>query len=259
MTIYKRYYQTTPCGTFSFWAPVSADDAPSASGITGATGATGPQGEVGATGATGATGPQGEVGATGATGPQGEVGATGATGATGPQGEVGATGATGATGPQGEVGTTGATGATGATGSVDTQLLTAYSTPTAPASAGDALAFDVNGVSNGTGITHTAGSSDFTVTEPGIYTVAFHGNLTPASGAALPLALILELRQDGTAVPGAVVQHTFNAATDTATLAFSQPVAVSTTPSTFSVVGTGGNFLYSAVSLSLYKSADLSA
>ena len=187
MTIYKRYYQTTPCGTFSFWAPVSADDAPSASGITGPT------------------------------------------------------------------------GPTGATGSVDTQLLTAYSTPTAPASAGDALAFDVNGVSNGTGITHTAGSSDFTVTQPGIYTVAFHGNLTPASGAALPLALILELQQDGTAVPGAVVQHTFNAATDTATLAFSQPVAVSTTPSTFSVVGTGGNFLYSAVSLSLYKSADLSA
>ena len=250
MTIYKRYYQTTPCGTFSFWAPVSADDAPSASGITGPTGptgATGPQGEVGATGATGATGPQGEVGA------------TGATGATGPQGEVGATGATGATGSVDTQLLTGATGATGATGSVDTQLLTAYSTPTAPASAGDALAFDVNGVSNGTGITHTAGSSDFTVTQPDIYTVAFHGNLTPASGAALPLALILELQQDGTAVPGAVVQHTFNAATDTATLAFSQPVAVSTTPSTFSVVGTGGNFLYSAVSLSLYKSADLSA
>ena len=190
----------------------------------------------------------------GCTGPTGATGPTGPTGATG-TGVTGATGATGATGPTGP---TGATGATGATGTADTQLLSAYSTPSAPGTAGNALLFDQNGASSGSGITHTPGSSDFTVADPGIYSVAFHGNLAPASGVNFPLNVILELQQNGTVVPGAVVQHTFHTSPDTATVGFSIPVEVSSTPSAFRVVGEGGNFIYSEVTMTLYKVAETS-
>ena len=227
--------------------------------MTGATGATGPTGPTGATGTgvTGATGPTGSTGATGPTGPTGPTGATG-TGVTGATGATGATGPTGPTGPTGATGPTGPTGPTGATGTADTQLLSAYSTPSAPGTAGNALLFDQNGASSGSGITHTPGSSDFTVADPGIYSVAFHGNLAPASGVNFPLNVILELQQNGTVVPGAVVQHTFHTSPDTATVGFSIPVEVSSTPSTFRVVGEGGNFIYSEVTMTLYKVAETS-
>ena len=94
--------------------------------------------------------------------------------------------------------------------------------------------------------------------DPGIYSVAFHGNLAPASGVNFPLSVILELQQNGTVVPGAVVQHTFHTSPDTATVGFSIPVEVSSTPSTFRVVGEGGNFIYSEVTMTLYKVAETS-
>lgn len=159
----------------------------------------------------------------------------------------------------GTAGATGPTGPTGATGTAGTsELLSAYSTPSAPGTAGNPLLFDANGASSGTGITHTAGSGDFSVLEPGIYTVAFHGNLAPASGVNFPLNVVLELQQNGTVVPGAVVQHTFHTSPDTATVSFSMPVEVTGTPAVFRVVGEGGNFIYSSVTLSVYKVADLS-
>ena len=170
---------------------------------------------------------------------------TGPTGPTGPAGPTGATGSTGATGP------TGATGATGTAAA--TQLLSAYSVPSAPGTAGNALLFDQNGVSTGAAVTHTAGDSEFSLTEPGIYAVAFHGNLAPASGVNFPLNIILELQQDGSVVPGAVVQHTFHTSPDTATVSLSIPVQVTSAPSVLRVVGEGGNFVYSATTMTVYK------
>ena len=174
-------------------------------------------------------------------------------------GPTGATGVTGVTGPTGPTGPTGATGATGATGTAGTaELLSAYSVPAAPGTAGNPLLFDQNGASSGTGITHTPGNSDFSVLDPGIYTVAFHGNLAPASGVNFPLNVILQLQQNGAVVPGAVVQHTFHTSPDTATVSLSMPVEVTDTPATFRIVGEGGNFIYSAVTMSVYKVAELS-
>ena len=239
---------TGPTGATGATGPIGPTGATGVTGPTGATGPTGPTGATGATGSAGAAGPTGATGATGPTGPTGATGATGSAGATGP------TGATGATGPTGSTGPTGPTGATGATGTAAaTQLLSAYSTPSAPGTAGNALLFDVNGVSSGTAVTHTAGDSEFSLTEPGIYTAAFHGNLAPASGVNFPLNVILELQQDGTTVPNAVVQHTFHTSPDTATVAFSVPVQVTSAPSVLRVLGEGGNFLYSAVTLTVYK------
>lgn len=190
----------------------------------------------------------------GVTGPTGPTGPAGATGATGTAGPAGPTGATGPTGPAGETGATGPTGAAGTAGISD--FASAYSTPSAPGTAGAPLTFDVNGASAGTAIAHTAGSGDFTVSEPGTYLVSFHGNVSPASGDTLPLNILLELEQDGAVVSGAVAQQTFQNATDSATMSFAFPVTVTNTPSTFSVVGEGGNFLYSAASMSVYRLTD---
>ena len=172
----------------------------------------------------------------------------------GPTGSTGATGVTGPTGPTGFTGPTGPTGATGATGTAPaTQLFSAYSAPSAPGTAGNALLFDVNGVSSGTGIAHTPGDSEFTLEQPGIYTAAVHGNLAPGSGVSFPLNVILELQQDGAVVPGGIVQHTFHTSPDTATVAFSAAVQVTSAPSVLRVVGEGGNFIYSALNMTIYK------
>lgn len=219
--------------------------------MTAPTGATGATGLSGATGATGATGPTGPTGATGVTGP---TGPTGATGATGLSGATGATGVTGPTGPTGATGATGPTGPTGPTGETpDTQFLSAYYTPSSPGTAGDALLFDVNGQSSGAAVTHTAGSGTYTLTEPGTYAVVFHGNIAPASGVNFPLNVMLQLQQDGTVIPSAVVQHMFHTSPDIATVAFSTPIQVTSTPSQLQVVGTGGNYLYSDVTMTVYK------
>ena len=180
--------------------------------------------------------------------PTGPTGPAGATGATGPTGPAGATGVTGPTGPAG------ATGVTGPTGTAEArEMFSAYSTPPASGSNNNPLEFDQNAESVGTGITHTAGSSDFTVTAPGLYTAAFHTNAAPASGVNFPLTVTLLLQQNGTAVPGAAAQHTFHTSADNATLSFSFPLQISSTPSVLRVMAQGGNFLYSAASFSLYK------
>lgn len=131
--------------------------------------------------------------------------------------------------------------------------MSAYSTPSAPGSAGNALLFDVNGASAGTAVTHTAGAGDFTLTEPGSYAAAFHSNLAPATGASFPLTVSLALEQDGAVVPASVVQHTFNSATESATVSFNVPVQVTSAPSTLEVAGQGGDFLYSAATANIYK------
>ena len=135
----------------------------------------------------------------------------------------------------------------------DTQYLSAYTTAPSPGTAGDPLLFDVNGLSSGSAITHTAGDSTYTLTEPGTYAVAFHSNLAPASGVNFPLNVGLQLQQDGAVVPSAVVQHTFHTSPDTATVAFSSPIQVTDAPSQLQVVGTGGNFIYSDAAMTVYK------
>ena len=237
--------------------PAGATGATGPTGPAGATGVTGPTGPAGPTGVTGPTGPTGVTGPTGPAGPTGVTGATGPTGATGVTGPTGATGATGPTGPTGATGPAGTDGATGATGPTGTaeaaEMFSAYSTPPASGSNNNPLEFDQNAESVGTGITHTAGSSDFTVTAPGLYTAAFHTNAAPASGVNFPLTVTLLLQQNGTSVPGAAAQHTFHTSADNATLSFSFPLQISSTPSVLRVMAQGGNFLYSAASLSLYK------
>ena len=143
-------------------------------------------------------------------------------------------------------------GDTGASGA-QAQALNAYSTPASPGTAGNPLVFDQNAAVSGTAISHTAGTAPFTISQPGMYNVAFNGTVSPVTGATVPQEIRLYLEQDGTALPGATASQTFQSDSDSDSLAFSQIVQVTTTPSVLQVVGSGGNFLYSDASLSVHQ------
>ena len=137
------------------------------------------------------------------------------------------------------------------------ELLSAYSTPSQSVSSGDSLIFDRNDLNYGTSIAHSSNSSAFTISQPGIYTVSFHSSAAPATGDTLPLNLLFYLNLNGTSVAGGGAEHTFTSAVETANLAFSVPVAVSTVPATLNVVGEGGDFLYSSAGMTIQRQGDI--
>ena len=145
----------------------------------------------------------------------------------------------------------------GCTGSSSTPqaLLNAYSTPAQPGSAGNALLFDKNGTTYGSAITHTAGSGDFALTEPGFYQVSYNSAVAPVATATFPSDVSLALQMAGSTVPGTSTRHAFQSASDVGSLAASQ-VLQATGPTTLSVVGGGNDFLYSDLGISICKLGD---
>ena len=141
--------------------------------------------------------------------------------------------------------------------SAPVSLLSAYSTPAQSGSSGAPLIFDKNGLSYGSDISHTPGSSTFTVNTPGVYAVAFQGSFSPTSGTTFPQSVGASLQQNGSVVPGATSQYIFHTSAQTAALSFSTPVAVSSAPAQLQVIGDGGNYLYSTIGLSLYRLGDI--
>ena len=129
----------------------------------------------------------------------------------------------------------------------------AYSTPPHPGSSGTPLVFDRNAVVVGTAITHTPGSAAFMIQETGLYYIAFHGAVAPASGSDFPLALLFYLQVQGAEAPGAAARHTFHTTADVATVSFSTVIQVSTTPVTLEVMTSGGNFIYSDIGLTIFR------
>lgn len=136
-------------------------------------------------------------------------------------------------------------------------LLSTYSTPAQSGTDGGPLVFDQNGLSYGTDVSHTAGSSTVTINQPGVYNVAFHGSFSPVSGANFPQNVGASLQQNGSVVPGATSQYIFHTSAQTAALSFSTPVAVSSAPAQLQVVGDGGNYLYSTIGLSVQRLGDI--
>ena len=169
-----------------------------------------------------------------------------------PPGPPGPSGPTGATGPTGAAGPTGAIGPTGPAAQ-EAQFLSAYSTPPQAGTTGTDLILDRNASQNGTAVTHDRNSPAVTLQEPGFYNVSFQSALAPGTGASFPLTVTLNLEQDGTIVPGTTVQHTFNSATDTATVSFSQIVQAASAPSTLQVTGDGNPYFYGPVSMTVQK------
>ncbi len=137
-------------------------------------------------------------------------------------------------------------------------LLMAYSTPAQPGTSGSGLIFDRNGISSGTSISHFQNSPQITVSQPGIYTVNFNTVMAPQGKGTYPLSLSAYLTQNGSTVPGASAQHTFQSASESANMAFSVPVEVTSVPAVFEVIGEGGNYLYSSSTISVYRLGDIS-
>ena len=168
-------------------------------------------------------------------------------------GLTGFTGPTGATGPTGPTGSTGATGPTGATGTMQQELLSAYSTPAQSGTNGQAVIFDRNGVQQGTALSHMANTDTVTINQPGNYYVSFNGIFAPGSSQSFPMTITVYLQMQGTTVPGTGAQYTFQSAKDTESLSFAQIIQASSTPVTLKVIGSGGNFLYSGVNLTVQR------
>lgn len=167
---------------------------------------------------------------------------------TGPTGPTGATGATGPTGP------TGATGATGATGSAPiAQAISAYSTPATQVQEGSAVEFDKTSSQNGTAITHTDGTTTFTINQPGIYAATYTGTASPGTGATFPTTNLLQMQLNGSNIAGADAQSIFNSSSDTNQQTISAIFQVTTTPATVQLVSQDGTFNYSNIKMNIYQ------
>ena len=147
-------------------------------------------------------------------------------------------------------------GDTGA-GSGPVTLLSAYSTPPQSGTSGTALIFDRTGLSYGSAISHADNSAAFTINMPGVYAVSFQGVFAPASGVNFPLSITVALQQGGVNVPGGGVLHTFHTSPDAAVIPISVPVEVASAPSTLQLVGTGGSFTYSGITMTVYRLGDI--
>lgn len=115
------------------------------------------------------------------------------------------------------------------------------------------MVFDRNALSYGSDVSHTAGSSTFTINQPGVYFVSFHGVISPTSTDTFPLNLVTSLQQNGNVVPGASVPYNFQSASDSSEQSFTIPLSISTVPTTLQVTATGGNYLADAITLSVTR------
>ena len=232
-----------------------------APGPQGPEGPQGPQGVPGPQGPEGPQGPQGVPGPQGPEGPQGPQGVPGPQGSEGPQGPQGVPGPQGPEGPQGPQGVPGPQGPEGPQGPAGSpppiSLLSAYSTPTQALPSGGAMEFDRNGLVYGADIAHTPGSSTFTITQPGVYLVTFHGVITATSQNKFPVAIATSLLVNGSIVPGATVPYVFQSNKDSSEQSFVIPISVTTTPTALQVAASSGSYLADAVSMTILRLGDL--
>ena len=207
----------------------------------------------------------------------------------------GATGATGDTGAEGPVGPTGETGPTGAAatitiGSVTTgdpgteasvtnsgtsedavfdfviprgepggggapEVLATVDTTPQPTSANGALIFNETPLVSGTAITHTAGSPDVQINQPGIYQAFFTGTVLIDAGTTIPSTLTVQLTLNGVPITGAVARHTFTASNEEVTLSMNAPFPV-TGAGTLEVVTSDAGYTFEDASLTVVRLGD---
>ena len=130
-------------------------------------------------------------------------------------------------------------------------IVSAYSTPSQPGTSGTPITFDRTSLSLGSGISHTPGSDTFTITQPGIYSVSFHGVITPTGDNTFPLNINTSLEENGTIVPGASAPYTFQDTSQSSQVSFTVPISVTDVPTTLQIVPMGGNYLADAVSMTV--------
>ena len=170
----------------------------------------------------------------------------------GPTGPQGATGPTGPTGAQGIQGVTGPAGPAGPAAPLNiVHSLSAFGQITVPS--GTEIPFLINQVAMGDAITHATGSSDFVLTQTGIYEVLFNASAyIPEASATLPFEAVITLTVNGNPVYAA--QATINNFSSNTVLSGATVVAVNTLPTTIALVNAsyaGVDFL--PVSIIIHK------
>ncbi len=131
--------------------------------------------------------------------------------------------------------------------------MTAYSTPAAPVTSGQALIFDRTSTQEGTAISHANNSADFNIDEPGTYVAIYNGTAYPQQNASLPETNLLVFTLNGTTLTGAATQHVFTTANETSAQSAAQIFTVTSTPSTLQIVSSGGDFIYSNTAMNIFK------
>ena len=136
---------------------------------------------------------------------------------------------------------------------INKQALTAYSTPAAPVTGGQALIFDRTSTQIGSAISHADNSADIVISQPGNYVAIYNGTAYPQPNASLPETNLLTFTLNGTTLTGAATQHVFTTANETSAQSAAQAFTVTSVPATLQIVSTGGNFIYSNTALNVFK------
>lgn len=133
------------------------------------------------------------------------------------------------------------------------QAFSAFSIPSASVADNSPLVFDRNAVAQGTAVTHANSSTDFTITQPGLYYVSYNASVTPATGTTLPVTNLLTLSLNGTQLSNGASQHLFNVTGQSAPMSASGLIDVTSVPSTLNLLSSGGNFVYSDATMNVIK------
>ena len=101
-------------------------------------------------------------------------------------------------------------------------MISTYNSTTQTVEVGSAYVFDTNRIVTGCTVGHVPGTSTLTLTKPGYYYVTFNTTFTTATTGIATV----ELRNGGTAIPGANGSETVTTAGDTKSIAFTTIVRV---------------------------------
>ena len=134
-------------------------------------------------------------------------------------------------------------------------MLATVDASTQPSSAGGALVFTDNPLVSGYSITHTAGSPDVQITQPGIYQATLPGNCRPRNRDHDSSHRAGAAYRDGVPVTGGSTRHTFTSSTELATLSFSVPFQVDSSSSVTVVVDQAG-FNFQELGLTVQRLGD---
>lgn len=134
-------------------------------------------------------------------------------------------------------------------------MISTYNSNTQTVEVGSAYVFDTNRVVTGCTVGHTPGSTTFNLTKPGYYYVTFNTTFTTAAAGDA----VVELRNNGTAVPGATGSETVTTIGDSKSISFSTIVkvlpscAVVDNTATLTFVATGIELEASTAAVSITK------
>ena len=135
------------------------------------------------------------------------------------------------------------------------EVLATVDTTPQPTSANGALIFNETPLVSGTAITHTAGSPDVQINQPGIYQAFFTGTVLIDAGTTIPSTLTVQLTLNGVPITGAVARHTFTASNEEVTLSMNAPFPV-TGAGTLEVVTSDAGYTFEDASLTVVRLGD---